>query len=49
MFTRSSGVPYLLGSGVLWGTGGVTGSLLGRSAGLGGLAVAATGSLSVRR
>jgi drug/metabolite transporter, DME family len=40
VFTRSSGVPYLVGSGVLWGAGGVTGSLLGRSAGLGGLAVA---------
>jgi DME family drug/metabolite transporter len=36
-----SGLPYLVISGLLWGTGGLTGSLLGREAGLSAIAVAA--------
>ena len=36
-----TGLPYLVTSGLLWGTGGVTGSLLGRVAGLSAMAVAA--------
>jgi DME family drug/metabolite transporter len=36
-----SGLFYLVLSGLLWGTGGLTGSLLGRSAGLSAIAVAA--------
>jgi DME family drug/metabolite transporter len=36
----AAGLPYLVTSGVLWGTGGLTGSLLRRSTGLGALAVA---------
>ena len=36
-----SGLPYLVLSGLLWGTGGLTGSLLGREAGLSAIAVAA--------
>jgi drug/metabolite transporter, DME family len=36
-----SGLPYLVMSGLLWGTGGLTGSLLGREAGLSAIAVAA--------
>jgi DME family drug/metabolite transporter len=36
-----SGLPYLVISGLLWGTGGLTGSLLGREAGLSAVAVAA--------
>jgi DME family drug/metabolite transporter len=36
-----TGLPYLVTSGLLWGTGGVTGSLLGRAAGLSAMAVAA--------
>jgi DME family drug/metabolite transporter len=36
-----TGLPYLIASGLLWGTGGLTGSLLGRVAGLSPLAVAA--------
>ena len=36
-----SGLPYLVTSGLLWGTGGLTGSLLGRVAGLSAMAVAA--------
>jgi DME family drug/metabolite transporter len=35
------GLPYLVTSGLLWGTGGLTGSLLGRVAGLSAMAVAA--------
>jgi DME family drug/metabolite transporter len=38
---RAAGLPYLVMSGMLWGTGGLTGSLLGRRAGLGAVAVAA--------
>lgn len=38
---RSTGVVYLVISGLLWGTGGLTGSLLGRVAGLPALSVAA--------
>jgi DME family drug/metabolite transporter len=34
-------MPYLVMSGLLWGTGGLTGTLLGRAAGLPGLSVAA--------
>ena len=42
-FLRASGtgLPYLIGSGLLWGTGGLTGSLLGRVAGLPAMSVAA--------
>jgi DME family drug/metabolite transporter len=36
-----TGLPYLVVSGLLWGTGGLTGSLLGRTAGLSALSVAA--------
>ena len=36
-----SGLFYLVMSGLLWGTGGLTGSLLGRAAGLSAIAVAA--------
>jgi DME family drug/metabolite transporter len=36
-----SGLFYLVVSGLLWGTGGLTGSLLGRAAGLSAIAVAA--------
>jgi drug/metabolite transporter, DME family len=36
-----SGLLYLIMSGLLWGTGGLTGTLLGRAAGLSALAVAA--------
>jgi DME family drug/metabolite transporter len=36
-----SGLPYLVISGLLWGTGGLTGSLLGREAALSAIAVAA--------
>lgn len=36
-----TGLPYLVTSGLLWGTGGLTGSLLGRVAGLSAMAVAA--------
>jgi len=36
-----TGLLYLVTSGLLWGTGGLTGSLLGRVAGLSALAVAA--------
>ena len=36
-----SGLLYLVVSGLLWGTGGLTGSLLGRAAGLSAIAVAA--------
>ena len=36
-----SGLFYLVMSGLLWGTGGLTGSLLGRVAGLSSIAVAA--------
>src|SRR5436305_2303083 len=36
-----SGLPFLVISGLLWGTGGLTGSLLGRVAGLSAIAVAA--------
>ncbi|MBV9452464.1 MAG: EamA family transporter [Streptosporangiaceae bacterium] len=38
---RSTGVVYLVISGLLWGTGGLTGSVLGRVAGLPALSVAA--------
>jgi DME family drug/metabolite transporter len=34
-------MPYLIMSGLLWGTGGLTGTLFGRAAGLPGLSVAA--------
>ena len=37
----SAGLLYLVISGLLWGTGGLTGSLLGRVAGLSSIAVAA--------
>ena len=37
----SAGLIYLVISGLLWGTGGLTGSLLGRVAGLSPIAVAA--------
>ena len=37
----SAGLLYLVISGLLWGTGGLTGSLLGRVAGLSAIAVAA--------
>ena len=37
----SAGLLYLVMSGLLWGTGGLTGSLLGRVAGLSSIAVAA--------
>jgi DME family drug/metabolite transporter len=36
-----TGLPYLVMSGLLWGTGGLTGSLLSRTAGLSPVAVAA--------
>ena len=36
-----SGLFCLVASGLFWGTGGLTGSLLGRSAGLSAIAVAA--------
>ena len=36
-----SGLLYLITSGLLWGTGGLTGTLLSRAAGLSALAVAA--------
>jgi len=36
-----TGLPYLVISGLLWGTGGLTGSLLSRTAGLSALSVAA--------
>ena len=36
-----NGLLYLLASGLLWGTGGLTGSLLGRTAGLSAISVAA--------
>jgi DME family drug/metabolite transporter len=36
----AAGLPYLVMSGMLWGTGGLTGSLLSRHAGLGPVAVA---------
>ena len=35
-----TGLPYLVASGLLWGTGGLTGSLLGRTAGLSAISVA---------
>jgi DME family drug/metabolite transporter len=35
------GLPYLVMSGLLWGTGGLTGSLLSRTAGLSAISVAA--------
>ncbi|WP_127501001.1 DMT family transporter [Actinoplanes solisilvae] len=38
---KSYGLWYLVAAGCLWGTGGVTGTLLAREAGLGSLAVAA--------
>lgn len=38
---RTYGLWYLVAAGCLWGTGGVTGTLLAREAGLGPLAVAA--------
>ena len=37
----SAGLLYLVISGLLWGPGGLTGSLLGRVAGLSAIAVAA--------
>ena len=37
----SFSVLYLVASGLLWGTGGVTGTLLGRAAGLSAISVAA--------
>ena len=37
----STGLFYLVIAGLLWGTGGLTGSLLGRVAGLSAMAVAA--------
>ena len=37
----SAGLLYLVISGLLWGTGGLTGSLLGRAAGLSSISVAA--------
>jgi DME family drug/metabolite transporter len=37
----ATGLPYLVISGLLWGTGGLIGSLLGRTAGLSAIAVAA--------
>src|SRR4249919_2326405 len=37
----SAGLIYLVISGLLWGTGGLTGSLLGRAAGLSSISVAA--------
>ena len=37
-----TGLPFLVASGMLWGTGGLTGSLLGRVAGLSPMAVAAS-------
>jgi DME family drug/metabolite transporter len=37
----ANGLIYLVTSGLLWGTGGLTGSLLGRAAGLSAIAVAA--------
>jgi len=37
----ATGLLYLVISGLLWGTGGLTGSLLGRLAGLSAIAVAA--------
>ena len=37
----ATGLLYLVISGLLWGTGGLTGSLLGRVAGLSAIAVAA--------
>src|SRR6201994_2603831 len=37
----ATGLLYLVMSGLLWGTGGLTGSLLGRVAGLSSIAVAA--------
>jgi drug/metabolite transporter, DME family len=43
---RDSGLLYLVMSGLLWGTGGLTGSLLRRTAGLSPIAVAA-GRLTV--
>jgi hypothetical protein len=36
-----TGLPYLVMSGLLWGTGGLTGSLLSRTAGLSAISVAA--------
>lgn len=39
--TSRTGVPYLVLSGLLWGTGGLTGTMLGRIAGLSALSVAA--------
>jgi DME family drug/metabolite transporter len=36
-----NGLLYLVASGLLWGTGGLTGSLLGRTAGLSAISVAA--------
>ena len=36
-----TGLLYLVTSGLLWGTGGLAGSLLGRVAGLSAIAVAA--------
>src|SRR5262252_2387435 len=36
-----TGLLYLITSGLLWGTGGLTGSLLGRAAGLSAMSVAA--------
>ena len=37
----ATGLFFLVTSGLLWGTGGLTGSLLGRVAGLSAIAVAA--------
>lgn len=39
-FRLRAGLPYLVLSGFLWGTGGVTGTLLGRVAGLSAISVA---------
>lgn len=42
LFCRpGTGLPYLIASGLLWGTGGLTGSLLSRVSGLSALSVAA--------
>jgi DME family drug/metabolite transporter len=38
---RSSGLLCLIAAGLLWGTGGLTGTLLGRVAGLSPMAIAA--------
>lgn len=44
--TGRSGLVYLVGAGMLWGTGGLLGTLLGRATGLSPIAVA-TGRLAV--